>query len=252
MLVSNLCWLACFLLVAFLIYQAASMVHENEVRYRYILQAHQQQQRSVEERATALTAEILRLRQLNEYTATHVIDLASNLQSIIQTAHGAQVDFLEWIVPQALRIQISHGIPASATVAMAIYESNYGRSVLATEHHNYFGIKALSNAWRGEKTLQTTRDRGQVNQAWFRRYSDRVSCVTGYAEFLKGSPHYRSAFAYREGKKFVQSILAGGYCPDKDYLANIQLIIQRHLLSKLDLPVQVTAKADSPFLSASR
>lgn len=234
MVISNLCWLALVLGIGYLVYEAANAVRRNEERYHSIVLAQQQKYRTAEEHTVALMTEILRLRDLNQYTQGHLIDLAANLQSIIQTAHGAQVDFLEWVVPEALRIQVSHNIPPSATVAMAIYESNYGRSVLASQYHNYFGIKAQQDSWSGPKTLQTTRDRGQSTQAWFRCYRDRRNAVAGYADFLKASRLYRSAFTHRDGERFVQAILAGGYCPDKDYLANIRLIIQRHQLHKLD------------------
>ncbi|MCD4768616.1 MAG: glucosaminidase domain-containing protein, partial [Bacteroidales bacterium] len=42
------------------------------------------------------------------------------------------------------------GIPASITLAQGIIESDYGRSRLAYEANNHFGIKCHSD-WKGKK-----------------------------------------------------------------------------------------------------
>ena len=57
-------------------------------------------------------------------------------------------EFFATIGPQASDAQRRTGIPASVTLAQAALESNWGKSKLATEGHNLFGIKA-GKAWRG-------------------------------------------------------------------------------------------------------
>jgi flagellum-specific peptidoglycan hydrolase FlgJ len=53
----------------------------------------------------------------------------------------------------------------------------------------------------------------------------------GYAEFLQDPP-YRSVSRETTGLEFVRQILALGYCPDPDYLQNIQRIIASYQLER--------------------
>ncbi len=196
----------------------------------------QVEKREAEQRMAQLQYEVDRLQQLNYYTSTQMIGLAKKIHDVVETADGSQKKFLALLIPEALRVQATHGVPASATMAMAIYESGYGRSELAVEHNNFFGLKALSEAWEGPKVYTTTRDSGQRTMAYFRGYSDIHTAVQGYANFLKETGRYASAFHYRDGDKFVQAILKAGYCPDSDYHRHITEIMSRHQLNTLDLP----------------
>lgn len=225
MVVSNFIWLLGLMFAGVLVYFSAQVVQVYAQRYRTATQ-----------RTESLISEIERLHALNLYTSTQAIDIARNMHRVMESGRGAQMDFLETIVPEALRLQITHGVPASATISMAIYESRYGTSKLATDHQNYFGIKAFPSSWSGATTTLPTIDSGQPTVANFRAYADPKSAVVGYAEFLRSSPRYKEAFEYRDGESFVRAILKAGYCPDPDYLGNIRIIMKRHSLAGLDLP----------------
>jgi len=56
-------------------------------------------------------------------------------------------------VPLAQKEARRAGILASLTLAQAIVESNWGRSILATGGHNYFGIKG---DWLGKSITKNT------------------------------------------------------------------------------------------------
>ncbi|NBQ65952.1 MAG: hypothetical protein EBT95_10605 [Verrucomicrobia bacterium] len=71
-----------------------------------------------------------------------------------------------------MMIQTTTQIPASAVIAMAIFESGYGNSVLAKEYNNYFGMKAFGS-WTGPRAMNMpTRDNGVETTADFRAYPD--------------------------------------------------------------------------------
>jgi flagellum-specific peptidoglycan hydrolase FlgJ len=204
-----------------------------------------QRERSAAQRARELQEEIVRLQALNFYTSRQTIDLAKKIQLVVDTAEsGAQREFLKMVVPEAIRLQITHRIPASATVAMAIYESRYGTSQLAQDHNNFFGIKALSRLWDGPKTLTATKDRGVRTQAYFRCYEDYQQGVIGYGQFLSANERYKAAFNHRRGDEFVQAVLRAGYCPDADYYSNIRVIMARHKLPLLDMPDENSTPAE--------
>jgi flagellum-specific peptidoglycan hydrolase FlgJ len=188
---------------------------------------------------------------LKSVTASNsdILQMARSIQKVYNTANNSsQMRFLDEALPEALRIQIKEGIPASAVLAQAIYESSYGNSQLAREYHNYHGIKAFSN-WTGPRaSSMPTLEYGTTPiVADFRAYSSMAEGFDGYAQFLKSSDRYSSAFDQKTGMGFVQEVVKDGYCPDPHYLGSIKEIIERHNLTVLDeiYSAQVT-KASVP------
>lgn len=191
-----------------------------------------------------LMADISRLHDVNFYSTKQTLEIASQIQKVVGSSSGVKREFLSEMVPEALRLQITHSIPASATIAMAVYESDYGRSDLAQKYHNYFGIKALSHDWTGEVANMPTRDRGVRRIQPFRVYSDLRTGVMGYGDFLSKTGRYHNAFQHSKGRDFVVAVLKAGYCPDQNYLSSIEAIIDRHKLFGLDVPAEIKAGSE--------
>ncbi|MGF1678192.1 MAG: glycoside hydrolase family 73 protein [Candidatus Methylacidiphilales bacterium] len=202
---------------------------------------------SFEERQQ-LEQDLHRIRAIHEESTRTVWAVAGEVQAVLETTSGKRRAFLYQLIPCALEHQAESQIPASALISMAIYESNYGSSDLAQQHHNYFGIKAWQTTWSGEKIRMVTRDLGRKTMADFRVYPDFKSGVDGYVKFLRGSRRYQQAFEYGDGTLFVRELLKGGYCPDKDYLERIKGIMSRHQLHRLDLQHLMPALARVPDL----
>lgn len=171
-----------------------------------------------------------------------VVQLAKKLSGVLNSAYGERRKFIEAALPHAIRIQVQYGIPASATISQAIFESGYGASALAREHHNYFGIKAFSN-WNGPRALMPTRDNGVATTAYFRSYASLGDGFQGYADFLRSSGRYDRAFYTPSGEEFVQALLRAGYCPDAHYLPSIRVIMDRHKLRDLDNIIKAADQA---------
>jgi len=178
-----------------------------------------------------------RVQLINRESNRNLLSLVNEVQAVLNTTYGNRErrSFLLMMIPHALKHQVEDQIPASALIAMAIYESNYGRSELAKEHHNYFGIKAWKSTWSGQVAYMSTVDSGQRTMANFRAYSGVQEGVEGYAQFISQSQRYRGAFEFLDGASFVQELLSAGYCPDHDYLDRIKSIMARHELTRLDL-----------------
>lgn len=177
-----------------------------------------------------------------------VVQLASKLSTVLNSAYGSQRQFLEKALPDAIRIQVQYGIPASATISQAIYESGYGKSDLARNYHNYFGIKAFNN-WSGARaSAMPTVDSGVKTRADFRAYASVGEGFEGYAKFLSESGRYEKAFFTPTGDEFVRAILKAGYCPDSTYLPAIRKIMAKHHLGELDDIIK--QGSDSPYQSA--
>lgn len=230
LLFANVGWFFGVCLLVGVIYWTVGYAYQKELARKASLN----EMMALEAQISDLNQQIQGLKDLNLRTVSQTLEYSSHLQNVLETSRGEERAFLLSLIPEALRIQVTHRIPASATIAMGIYESNYGRSDLARLHRNFFGIKALDPQWQGVRVVMPTRDRGVQTEAVFRGYSDLRGSVVGYAEFLRTSPYYRSAFSHKTGELFVEQILKGGYCPDSFYMGHIRNIMNRHQLQRLD------------------
>ena len=85
----------------------------------------------------------------------------------------------------AIREMEKHGIPASIKLAQGILESNSGRSDLATQAKNHFGIKISSN-WTGGlfPKVDDEFDRyGNPIQSYFRVYRTVEDSYTDHSSW---------------------------------------------------------------------
>ena len=238
LVVSNFAWLilfgiAVFSLVGVTRFSAALSKSYLEEKWNS-LQSRLAQKKEIEER----DLRIARLIASHSSDTTDILGLATRISKILDTTKGRQRSFLENAIPEAMLIQTSSQIPASAVLAMAIFESGYGNSMLAKDYNNYFGMKAF-DSWTGPRALNMpTRDSGEDTTADFRAYPSLAAGFQGYSQFLLSNERYRKYVGEKSGLKFVSGILASGYCPDPDYLVHIRDIIQKHGLDQLDAALE--------------
>ncbi len=81
------------------------------------------------------------------------------------------------------------GIPASITLAQGMIESDYGRSTLALDANNHFGIKCHSD-WVGPKVYHNDDSRNEC----FRKYSKAEDSFYDHSQFLKSGSRYSFLF----------------------------------------------------------
>jgi flagellum-specific peptidoglycan hydrolase FlgJ len=238
LVLSNFAWLVLFGIAVFSLigvtrFSAALSKSYLEEKWNS-LQNRLAQKKELEER----DMRIARLIASHTSDTTDVLGLATRISKILDSANGRQRRFLESAIPEAMLIQTSTQIPASAVLAMAIFESGYGNSILAKEYNNYFGMKAF-DSWTGARALNMpTRDSGVDTTADFRAYSNLAAGFQGYAQFLLSNERYHKYVGEKSGVKFVSGLLSSGYCPDTDYLTHINNIIQKHGLDQLDAALE--------------
>lgn len=230
MIISNVSWIMLAVILA------ASWWSTTKVGVAFMSRYTEQQQIIIEKEIiiSEKDMEVARMLAFQQSSPGDVLLLAKKVSGVLNTATGSQRQFLEKAVPEAIRLQVQTGIPASAILAMSIYESGYGRSTLAKEYNNFFGIKAFSN-WDGPRAKNmSTVDSGVKTRADFRAYPSVYEGFVGYTEYLRDNKRYSKAFDTTTGEAFVKEVLRGGYCPDGDYLGNIKTIMARHNLKSLD------------------
>ena len=152
LVVSNILWLSLFGVAVFSLigvtrFSAALSKSYLEEKWKS-LQDRLAQRRELEER----DLQIARLIASQNSATTDVLGVATRISKILESANGRQRRFLQAAIPEAMMIQTTSQIPASAVIAMAIFESGYGNSILAKEYNNYFGMKAF-DSWNGPRAL---------------------------------------------------------------------------------------------------
>lgn len=128
--------------------------------------------------------------------------------------------------------QEDYQIPASITLAQGLLESSAGRSKLASEGNNHFGIKC-HNEWKGETML---RNDDAPNEC-FRVYSNVADSYRDHSLFLRRE-RYKPLFALEitDYRGWAQGLSQCGYATDPNYADKLISIIERYALYGFDMP----------------
>jgi flagellar protein FlgJ len=151
-------------------------------------------------------------------------------------------DFIAAIAPAARASMGKSHIPASLVIAQGALESSWGRSALAVDALNLFGVKA-DPSWKGDTIQMPTREftngRWVTVAAKWRKYPDWLACIDDHAAFLLYNQRYHPAFEHcDDAEAFTRAIAKAGYATDPTYADKIISIIRGHGLMKFDQPQQ--------------
>lgn len=150
-------------------------------------------------------------------------------------------EFIASISPAAIASMSVSRIPASFTIAEAALESGWGKSALAVQARNLFGVKADGN-WTGDVLTMNTREyrHGQwvMEPAKWRKYPDWQGCMKDHAVFLTNGGRYTGRYAdcfkCKDGVSFTLAVAKAGYATDPNYAKLITDIIKQHNLTQYD------------------
>lgn len=123
-----------------------------------------------------------------------------------------------------------HGIPASITLAQGLLESGAGRSVLAKEANNHFGIK-VGSTWDGPYLL---RDDDKPNEK-FRKYGSARDSFEDHSLVLSRE-RYKSLLELEKTdyKGWAVGLKRCGYATSSTYAQKLIKIIELYELQKFD------------------
>ncbi|MDE5561316.1 MAG: glucosaminidase domain-containing protein [Bacteroidaceae bacterium] len=130
----------------------------------------------------------------------------------------------------AMEQQQRYKIPASITLAQGLLESSAGRSRLATEANNHFGIKT-PGGWTGPYILAND----DLPNEKFRKYRSARESYEDHSLFLM-KPRYRCLFTYRitDYKSWAHGLKACGYATNPAYAQSLIRIIEMYSLHQFD------------------
>lgn len=146
--------------------------------------------------------------------------------------------YLEKYAGYAVEEMHRSGVPASITLAQGMLESNYGRSELAVNANNHFGIQCHSS-WTGDK--YKSMDSGQMRD--FRKYETVLGSYQDHSQFLSGNKRYKGLFELDRSdyKGWANGLQKAGYAEDPAYAAKLISVIERYGLDKYDVMSQGAA-----------
>lgn len=146
-------------------------------------------------------------------------------------------EFLDQLTPYAQEVSLSHGVRPSVLVAQAALESNWGKSQLAQESNNYFGVK--NSTGKAYTTKEFDQNEWIEIKASFRVYDSIYDSVLDYAELLKNGTSwdeslYQAVIEAPTYEEAAYALTRAGYATDPDYAEKIIEIIDSNELDQLD------------------
>jgi len=134
------------------------------------------------------------------------------------------------------------GIPASIKMAQAILESSSGKSTLARQSNNHFGIKC-GRDWKGAEVYREDDDyeNGLLVRSCFRAYNDPTESFIAHSEFLSNPKSQRYQFLFEldrhDYKGWAHGLRKAGYATDPNYPSKLINVIEKYELYLLDFGI---------------
>lgn len=152
------------------------------------------------------------------------------------------ISFINEIGPIIQKYSRQYGYKVSSPIiAQACIESAYGKSVLAAQYHNYFGMKCGSK-WQGRSVNLKTKEEYNLGiltdiKANFRVYSSMEEGVKGYFEFIS-TKRYQNLKTAQTPQQYLEMIKADGYATSSSYVVNNMRVIETYQLTRFDMIVE--------------
>jgi LysM repeat protein len=154
---------------------------------------------------------------------------------LFQSSFGQQrqevIDYIAKYKDIAIAEMVRCKIPASITLAQGIHESNCGKSPLATNANNHFGIKCKSD-WEGKKYFHND----DAPNECFRVYEHAVDSYKDHSEFLQNRSRYAALFdiPITDYKAWAVTLKTAGYATNPKYPQILISTIENYNLDQYD------------------
>ncbi len=158
-------------------------------------------------------------------------------------AYWSYIDkYKDWAIEQMHQ----YHIPASITLAQGLLESNAGRSRLATQANNHFGIK-VGGSWTGPYIVQSD----DAPNDRFRKYKSARDSYIDHSKFLQGK-RYQGLYrlSQTDYKGWARGLKAAGYATNPAYAEALIRVIEMYNLHQFDKGKHRTPKTVAAAASA--
>lgn len=182
---------------------------------------------------------------------TSGLNISGNLTTKTLSAMTTQ-QFIATLGPIAQEDYKKTGVLASVTLAQAINESGWGKTTLAQQGNNIFGMKIRlsENTWGGSvwdgKSYVTIYTKEEVNgrkvtiSAKFRKYKNVIESIADHSAYLVNakngsSKRYAGLTSTSSYSKQLSILQKGGYCTWSSYVKELTNLIKKYNLTKYDV-----------------
>jgi LysM repeat protein len=140
------------------------------------------------------------------------------------------LNYIDTYYSVAIKKMHEHKIPASITLAQGILESAAGKSELAINANNHFGIKC-HKSWTG-KTYHKDDD---AKSECFRKYKSPLESFEDHSQFLKAD-RYAKLFTLKitDYKGWAHELKKAGYATHPEYPQRLIRVIEEYNLTIYD------------------
>lgn len=167
-------------------------------------------------------------------------DLANQARQEQQSRQAKKQAFIKKMVPYAQELQTQYHVLPSITLAQAILESDWGKSALAAQYHNYFGIKGDDAANTKEMTTKEYLN-GQwvTTTARFKVYNNYQESMLDHVQlFAYGTSWNRTQYlhvvAATNYEQAAYALQQDGYATDPDYPTKLIELVKKYHLDQYD------------------
>jgi flagellar protein FlgJ len=177
------------------------------------------------------------------YVVSGAVPVCAGSAAPTSGANLTTAQFIAAAVPGAQQGWREFGVPPSVTIAQAILESGWGRSGLAANDRNYFGIKCfdgrygtIASGCHAYATSECTKaGTCYRTTATFRTYRTMADSFRDHGNFLRVNSRYRPAFQYtRNADAFLYQIWKAGYATDPQYVPKTRALMASYDLYRYD------------------
>ena len=178
------------------------------------------------------------LSDFAQQTEPSVIDFMANYIVALESKDwpkGYRGRFLEDVAPAALISAHSHRIPPSIVIGQAIFESGWGRSNLAVNFNNLFGIKGTGEGTVKIRTFErNSRNRRYGKWARFKVFETRGDAIYYHGRLLAKDRRYAAARANSHHWRAFMDKASKYYASDPNYTSKLGVIIEGYELDRWD------------------
>ena len=145
-------------------------------------------------------------------------------------------DYIDDYKDLAMQEMELYGVPASITLAQAIYASQAGTNDLVRECHNHFAIMCHTQEWKGE-TYYRPADKNHEN--CYRKYATDAESYRDHSLFLSTRSRYVKLFYFpiTDYKSWANGLLEAGFSGNPKYADTLVSIIEKYYLMHYDRKV---------------